>query len=252
MVQKIHLISFGNREFNKSLDRLEKEATKFGVFDSIKIYRPDNISVEFANKYSNILSEDFGAGYWIWKFNIIQQRLNDINNNDILIYLDAGCSINYNGKDRFYEYIELLNNSDKGIISFKLPDTCKEYIWTIEEIFKELNINSEDKIYNSSQYLGGILIMKKCDNLQLILDKSLELIDKDTLMITNHYVKRNKDKHSFFRDNRHDQSILSVIRKLYGSAVILDDETIYLENDHIIWDNDIIMKYPFWATRIKN
>ena len=56
MVQKIHLISFGNREFNKSLDRLEKEATKFGVFDSIKIYRPDNISVEFANKYSNILS----------------------------------------------------------------------------------------------------------------------------------------------------------------------------------------------------
>ena len=34
-----------------------------------------------------------GGGYWIWKSHIIK-KINEINDNDILIYLDAGCSIN--------------------------------------------------------------------------------------------------------------------------------------------------------------
>jgi hypothetical protein len=49
-----------------------------------------------------------------------------------------------------------------------------------------------------------------------------------------------------FHENRHDQSLFSVIRKKCGTEMTDFDET-YFNND---WSG-IAMKYPFWATRFK-
>lgn len=40
------------------------------------------------------------AGYGIWKPYIVNQKLSEIYDNDILVYLDAGCSINIRGGDQ--------------------------------------------------------------------------------------------------------------------------------------------------------
>ena len=52
--------------------------------------------------------------------------------------------------------------------------------------------------------------------------------------------KYNNKQEEYFKDNRHDQSIFSIIRKLYGSIVI-SDET--YKNQRY--------KVPFIATRIR-
>ena len=155
----IHLISYGNKLYNKAKIRLKKEAEKTNWFDSIKIYSPSDLSKEFREKYRNILNQKRGAGYWIWKLDIIKNRLKDISDNDFLIYLDAGCSINSKGKERFFEYIDLLKNSDEGIISFQMQHL--EKIWTSKQIFHYFNLEPEKEIGNTGQYVGGILIMKK-------------------------------------------------------------------------------------------
>lgn len=62
------------------------------------------------------------------------------------------------------------------------------------------------------------------------------------LLFTDYY---NNNQQSYFKDNRHDQSVFSIIRKKYNS-IILNDETCFVS-----YGNEESLKYPFWATRLK-
>ena len=59
--------------------------------------------------------------------------------------------------------------------------------------------------------------MQKCEAVINIFNDCLDKIRKDPLIITDHY---NKNQRQCFKDNRHDQSILSVARKIHGSIII--------------------------------
>ena len=120
--------------------RLQEQATNSSWFNTINIYGPENLSQEFKNEFNDILDQPIGAGYWIWKFYIIKQKLTNLANNDILIYTDAGCSINTHGKTRFYEYIDMLNNSKESIISFQIHH-LPERNYTTKEIFQYFKVD---------------------------------------------------------------------------------------------------------------
>ena len=94
----IHLISYGDDNYRDAKKRIEMEASSTGWFDSITVYGPEILDNNFKNKFKEVLNHPRGAGYWIWKNYIIKKKLSEINDNDILIYVDAGCSINKKGK----------------------------------------------------------------------------------------------------------------------------------------------------------
>jgi hypothetical protein len=239
MTPKIHLITYGNEKFENSINRVIAEAHNTGWFTTSTPYRPDDLSREFRNKYNDILLRQRGAGYWIWKFDIIKQHLAKIDNNDFLIYLDAGCSINPNGKQRFDEYIEMLNNSNESIISFQMEHL--EKTWTTRQIFQHFNLDLNNDYSNSGQIIATIVIMKKNEKLIKIIDECFNVLTTNPLLFTDHYNAQNQE--SFFRDNRHDQSVFSLIRKIHGS-ILLGDETFFHQ-----FGNDVSLQYPFWATR---
>jgi hypothetical protein len=85
----------------------------------------------------------------------------------------------------------------------------------------------------SGQYLGGIMILRKNGHLRKFVEEFEKCINFDKFLITDKY---NENQEKYFKDNRHDQSISSIIRKKIGSIVIPKDES---------------LKYPFWATRSK-
>ena len=236
----IHLITYGNVIFSNSKKRLYDEAKATNWFDSITLYGPEDLDNDFNLKFKNILNQPRIAGYGIWRPYIIKKKLDEINDNDILIYLDAGCSINPKGKDRFNEYIEMLNNSDEGIISFQMHHIEKKF--TIKEIFNYFNVDINGEIANSGHILDGILIMKKNKNLININNIWYNVIYDNALLFTDHY---NNNQESYFKDNRHEQSIFSVIRKMHN-PILLEDETWFEP-----FGNENSFKYPFWATRIR-
>ena len=240
MSQKIHLITYGDNNFTKSKQRINNEAINSRWFDTIEVYSPGILDDSFKMKFNDILKQPRIAGYGVWRPYIIKKKLDEINDNDILIYLDAGCSININGKKRFDEYIEMINNSDKGIISFQMPHIEKKY--TTKEIFNYFNIDINSEYANSGQILDGILIMKKNKNLNIIIDEWHNVMYDEPLLFTDHY---NKIQESYFIDNRHEQSILSLVRKKHGS-IILNDETWFQP-----FGNAKSQEFPFWATRKK-
>lgn len=239
MSQKINFITYGNAIYNNSKKRLRDEAINSRWFDTVTVYGPEDLSQEFKDEFKDILKKPRGAGYWIWKFDIIKQQLTKMSNNDILIYMDAGCTININSKTRFNEYIEMLNNSNESIISFQIPHLEKKY--TNKELFHHFNMDVNDNNGNSGQFIATILIMKNTENMMKIIDDSINVLHTDHLLVTDHYNKIGQCCE--FIDNRHDQSILSLVRKKHGS-IILTDETWFQP-----FGNKKSLQYPFWATR---
>ena len=238
----IHLITYSDSKFNKGKYRLCDEATKSGWFDTVTPYGTDDLDDDFREQFKNILSQRRGAGYWIWKCHIIKKKLNEINDNDILIYLDAGCSINTKGKKRFFEYIDMLNNSDTGIISFQMSQHS-EKTWTTTEIFNYFNISLDDEIAKSGQIIGGVRIMKKNKNLINMIDKEIKALYDNPMMFTDHF---NNIRHPGFRDNRHEQSVFSIIRKLHN-PILIKNEAFFIP-----FGSKESLNYPIWATRKNN
>jgi hypothetical protein len=115
--------------------------------------------------------------------------------------------------------------------------------YTTNQIFNYFNVNNNSSIIESGQILATVVIMKKSKHLLNILNDFYKAISEDKLLITDYYNTINQEKH--FKDNRHDQSILSVLRKIHGS-IILTDET-YI----VPFGGKESLKYPFWATRIR-
>lgn len=252
IVPKIHFITYANERFALAKERLLEEAKEFGEFATIKGYGPEDLPQNFCEKYKEILKQPRGGGYWIWRPLIIYNALKNLNENDYLIYLDAGCKLNIHGKKRFHEYIDLLDKSDYGIMSFQMSGNTGpggleiEKKWTIKEIFEHLNVDMNSDIANSGQYLGGVLVMKKNEHLDNYMKVFVSTILTKPLLCTDVY-NNNNNQIREFRENRHEQSITSILRKKMGSVVIDGDESWMCP-----FGQGESLKYPFWATRSKH
>ena len=222
----------------------------FTLFKSIQGFGPENLPQQFIHQFKNILSVPRGAGYWIWRPFLLYSKLNELKENEFIVYLDAGCKLNKQGLDKFYEYIKLLNDSEYGVLSFQMSGNHgpggleREKYWTTSQIFKYFNIDTQSDIANSGQYLGGVLILKKNKHLMKLMDLYIKALVDHPLMFTDFY--NHTQQHPEFRDNRHDQSIFSLIRKIHGSVVIDGDESWMVP-----FGQGESLKYPFWATRSK-
>ena len=229
---KIYFITFASQKFYNSSERIVNEAKNFNIFDEIIKITDNELKndIEFWNKhYSFIENNSRGYGYWIWKSYINLKLLEKINDDDIVIYADSGCTLNINGKNRLLQYINIVNKSKYGILSFKLTHYEKKY--TKQDLFDHLDIkNIIDEQINATSF-----IYKKCDHTKKIFKLWYETCCVYNLIDDSKSLKQN---HESFIEHRHDQSIFSLIRKNYGTE-ILEDETYPIG----------ILKNPIWATR---
>jgi len=241
-MHKKYLITYGTNKYHNSKFRLENEVKRLNMFDEIKLFDKGKLSNEFKEKYNDVLNLQHGDGFWIWKFDIIKQELDKINDGDYLVYLDAGCAINLQGIERLNEYFDMLNKSEYGIISFE--QTFRESDWTTKRIFDYFNVKYDSDIGKSGQYWAGALIMQKKEHSVKIIDEVYKVLNDDMKLFTNEYgsLHNKTNQHPGFKDNRHDQSILSLVRKIHGS-IVLRDETLSHLPESKTW--------PVWAKRYK-
>jgi hypothetical protein len=236
-------ITFGGptSDYHDSVKRICAEAESLCFFDKIKGFTELNLKNDeiFWEKHGNFIQNNpRGYGYWLWKSYLIKKELEKINQNDILIYCDSGCQININGKKRLLEYIDMLNTNKEnyGIISFQLEFKAIQY--TKNEVFECFHLDENSK--NMLQCMATVVIIKKNTH-------SINIINEWYNTCENyHLINDNiKNESSYFIDNRHDQSILSILVNKYNSIKLLD-ETYFYPN----WETDG-SNYPFWAKRIK-
>ena len=236
----IYFITFGgpSPNYHNAVQRICSEAKQFTIFSKILGYTDIYLKndTEFWSKHGDFVSSNpRGYGYWLWKSYLIKKILATISDDDIIVYADAGCTMNLKGKLRLLEYIEMCKMHESGNVSFQL--THMEECWTKNDIWKHLG-GSQTEL-SSGQLVGGIFILRKCKKVVDLVNKWYETGSMYHLIDDSPSITPNIPE---FKENRHDQSIWSILRKQHGS-LILQDET-YFSDWQKNGDN-----YPIWATR---
>ena len=244
--QKKYFITYGNNRYSKVKDLLAKKAEQTEWFDSVTAFNENMLTNEFKTKFANILNQKRGGGYWIWKYDIISQMLNNINDGDILVYADGGCHINPKGKKRFLEYIDMLNNDEKQYVIISFNTGCCEKQFTTKQIFDYFKIPEDSELRSSGQLNATCSIIKKTPHLLMLLQKYREVLDQNPLLFTDYYNANGQD--DSFKDNRHDQSVFSIIRKKYGCIILPESEEVWWAGNNFSCEQ--AQTRPFWATRL--
>lgn len=157
---------------------------------------------------SRLVKPTRGFGFWCWKPQIILQSLRQINDGDMLIYADLGCEFSANGAKNLLAKLKELESSD--MIGFSLGTIEKEY--TKGDVFRHFGVENDARFTQSHSIMGGIIFMKKSQ-------KTLQIIDEWLDIFRNHFdlVNDNPSKSpnlQGFIQNRHDQSIWSLLNKI--------------------------------------
>lgn len=239
----VHLATFGakgnNKDFSLSRYRLETEARETGWFADVFNYTSDDLI-----SYNRTFAQT-GAGYWWWKSVVCQISLNKIKKDDIIVYMDAGCSININGKNRFWEYVELCH-SGPGFVGFggignNFPT---EKIHTKRDLLIDLGCDSPT--YTETTQLGaGIFFVKNNEFGNDLINEFVELSKNE------HYINGDVStymEYDEFIAHKNDQSVLSLLVKLR-----LPELNDYLFSLKELTDKpyeDFDLRYPFKQSRI--
>lgn len=223
--QKLVFITFGGptENFHKRVKELTLQVGNFNIFNDIIGFTETDLKNDnnFWNKHGEFLNNnERGYGYWLWKSYIILKTLNQLNNNDIIIYSDVGCHFNINEKDKLIEYINILNNSNYGILSFQM--NWQEKQWNKGDLFKYFNENNIDIekiniIKNSGQHHATFMLIKKNDHSINLINKWYELCSNYNFIDDSPSIENNDSE---FIEHRHDQSIFSLLIKIHGSEVL--------------------------------
>jgi hypothetical protein len=206
-----YFITFGAGSDNyiKAGERLISQAENTKLFNEIILYTDTYLKndIIFWNKHGTFINQNKrGYGYWLWKSYIIKKTMEKMNDNDILLYLDAGCEIDIN-KSKFFDYYFNLVKKDYIIGTF----TCIEKEWTKMDLILKLDVNNF-KYLDTQQHQGGVILFLVCDKTRKLVNEwydlscDYHLIDDSPSIVQN--VK-------CFRQHRHDQSIFSLLTKKY-------------------------------------
>src|SRR5690606_24258690 len=147
-VMKIHFLTFASSSFKKSLKRIRKEAEATGFFDTVTCMSESDLPISYRIKNILFLNKfTKGYGLWMWKRFITKMLLSKIDEVDILLYADAGCVLNKEGKKKFDEYIGMLLDSEFSNLSFQMNHLEKEY--TKGHVFKYFKIENKEILKNT-------------------------------------------------------------------------------------------------------
>ncbi len=198
-------ITYGNEKFEKAKKYNKYTAFKYGKVDNFIEFSDKDIDEEFFNSNKEILEQKRGNGYWLWKPYFIRKALNVVNYGDYLIYSDSGCAYINNVK----YLIECMEKNKVDIMPFSLGKFIEEQ-YTKMDIFYELECNIK-KMQETPQYMATIVLIKKTENTIKFIDNWIKYGTSKKQLITDKASINNNS--ASFIDNRHDQSIFSVLCK---------------------------------------
>jgi hypothetical protein len=208
---KTHLVSYSSPEFYRSQARLEASARRFGIQQLHGWDRDLLQQTPFYRKYSGILNQRRGNGYWLWKPHIIQHALNQLGHGDVLFYADAGLEITAD----LSPLVDLCL-AQGGVLVFAShyddvgnagPNLCGQ--WTKRDCF--VAMDCDEPAYHEARMLdASFLVFAKTDLAAALVRDWLAYCCHANL-IADSPNELGLPNFPDFVDHRHDQSILSLL-----------------------------------------
>lgn len=151
------------------------------------------------------MDSERGCGYWLWKPYIIKDALGRIADGEVLIYTDSGSYF----VDDAHHLSELPMRYNQDVIPFEL--TGLESTWTKRDCFVLMNCEGRG-FEKTRQRQATFVVLRKSE-------MSLEFVNRwlqfccDERIVTDDANVCGFNNFPDFRENRHDQSVFSLLTK---------------------------------------
>jgi hypothetical protein len=210
---KYYFISFGGptENYYNALNRIYEQVKNLNIFDFNIKYTDINLKNDhhFWQQHQVFIENNKrGYGYWLWKPYIILQTLNIMQDNEILLYADAGCEIMNNPE----EMKQLLKNCDNNELLYS-STPCIERQWNKRDLLNYMDMDKPHFINTLQSQATFILIKKNVNTFNFIKEwydiasTNYHFIDDSSSILQNY---------DDFIEHRHDQSIFSLLTKKFN------------------------------------
>jgi len=200
--------------------RLARQAEATGLFSSVNVETGDEI---FDRHPSFRAHEDFvrnnprGWGYWLWKPFLIQQYLERIPEGDLLLYLDAGCEVLTWNASKLGALLDKALKRQVMLLDFRdLP------IFNISFWSKQSWLDKAAREYPSRRrqievpkVSAGCIALVRCEPTLRLARAWLNACSAQGYRYIDDRPSSVPNRQAFF-ENRHDQSILSILVEHFG------------------------------------
>ncbi|MDU1889879.1 MAG: hypothetical protein E6767_04250 [Dysgonomonas sp.] len=189
-------VTYGNERYYSSLERLRKEAEALQFFDEIRIITDKDLP-EYITQ-SALYNYNRGGGYWVWKPWVVLNVLKGLQDDDILIYSDAGCQLFPDREwDEWWKTMKTYNG-----IFFSYGGTMEQFCRS-----NLLRYFGNDLLKYYYQIQSGFFIIKK--KAVYIAEEWQEIMLKHPEMVMDTTEEEHKNESFKYREHRHDQAVLS-------------------------------------------
>lgn len=206
----IKLVTYADSNMNISQSVCTESAINNGV-DDVCAMTPDNVSDEF-KQFNPVFYNERGSGYWIWKPYAIYKSMLHLNDNDILVYSDAGIEFVANVN-------EIISRMDEDIFFF--TNGWPHIEWCKADVFKTIGcrtFKSDNELFSEpiKQIQASVIIFK-------INQKTRDFV-KEWLLYSQFpgFIDDSPSKepnHPTFAEHRHDQAILTCLAIKHGYTI---------------------------------
>lgn len=225
-ISQVRFVTFASSNAMRALRRIRRQAVAFGFLPSyINAFTERDLDPSFLSKMGWRMRKGVrGYGYWCWKPQVVLQVLNQIPEGCVVLYADAGCHLNPQGRIRFCEYLDLMEKTDMLVFQSRIPSagprTELEYHylpegqWCKGDLLDFFGVRENGNVVRTGQIGSGIFLIRKTA-------RTMEFFRRFAAVFLDHYELADDSPSGTpnlpgFRENRHDQSIFSVMCKLAG------------------------------------
>ena len=162
----------GGRNYTEAGERLIHQANYLQAFNKTVLYTDDYLKKDpvFWNRHSHFIENNpRGYGYWLWKPYVIKKAMEELNNGDVLLYLDCGCELDIRKRERLFHFFELVKQD--FIIGTR---TFPERDWNKMDLILHLE-TLQDEYLNTPQHQAGALLFLVCDKTRALVNEWYEL-----------------------------------------------------------------------------
>ena len=212
--------TFGDSaNWSSAAKRLQGELEETSIFEKVYCFDEDSLvdSEQVLTPHKKFIANNSrGFGYWIWKpmlFAALVRKYPDKG----LVYFDAGCELNWNciSKRRFTRYLSKAKKH--GILVFQMKHL--ENRWSKGDLINHFLPSQFE--YPSGQVSASVIFRTPSDKDEIFVNwakfasyKNYSFLDDSISKFPNH---------SSFQENRHDQSILSMLLKQQNVRLFRDE-----------------------------
>lgn len=203
-----HFITYSDKNFERQRINIINYANN--TFDYTEGFtREQLVTTSFYNENKKLLDNNKGAGFWVWKPYIILEKLNSINENDIVFYLDCADVFANELSGVLKKYFT--DNDTDHILTYGGQNKQKWY--TKKDAFYLMDCDNK-KYHEHLQLEAGILCFKNTEKIRKIVEEWLFYCTNENIISDIENIHGNN--YDGFIKHQSDQSVLTNLAIKYN------------------------------------